>query len=491
MKLPNAPRATHARHQLTITMSQHEHLQTALFADSREAFAVLFCGASETSNRVRLLAHEVWIAPDHAYRVRERDRLEIAPAYLNEVVTHAETGGRHMVLVHSHPGEAPAFFSRADDAGDGRLLPVLASLLPTRHIGSAVITRSDMLVRTLGPRSARENKVSLGAQDFIAFQDIEMLGVTSCRLGGSPLGTLDDSMAKLLDRQVRALGLAGQGRLGQMRAGVIGGGGTGSSTLEQLVRSGILDLLLVDPDTFALSNWSRVWGSRAEHARQADLGIAAVATLKVDLQAAHLRSIHPDVRLHTIADSVVNEAVLRELRDCDVIFCCTDNLLSRAMLNRFSHQYVIPVIDMGIRLDARSGSVKAASGRVSVVGPGLSCLRCGGHLHAETLRAEAMPQEERLRLAGAGYVLGTANVAPSVISLNTTVASLAVTACLAMFAGLTGAAPPTTVIYDATTWQLFAVEARHDAGCDVCGVGGITALGDAARISAYDTHRVA
>ncbi len=165
--------------------------------------------------------------------------------------------------------------------------------------------------------------------------------------------------------------------------------------------------------------------------------------------------------------------------------------MSRAMLNRFAYQYMVPVVDMGIRIDARAGPVTAASGRVSIVGPGLACLRCGGHLHAETLRAEAMPHGERSRLAQAGYVIGTANVAPSVISLNTTVAALAVTACLAIFANLTGAAPPSTLIYDATTWQLFNVEARHDAGCDVCGAEGIMSLGDATRVSAYDAHRVA
>ncbi|WP_309670074.1 ThiF family adenylyltransferase, partial [Gemmatimonas sp.] len=309
MKLPDTHLAAHSRYQLTITTSQHEQLQAALFADTREAFAVLFCGASETTNCVRLLAHELWIAPDHAYRVRKRDRLEIVPGYLNDVVTHAETGGWHVVLVHSHPGDAPAFFSHADDAGDGRLLPVLASLLPTRRVASAVITATDMIARTLDPRSVRAGIVSHECREFVAFDDIEIRGDRCRRLGGASLPTLRDTTARLLDRQVRAVGLAEQRRLGHMRAGVVGAGGTGSATLEQLIRSGIMDLLLVDPDTFESSNWSRVWGSRAEHAREADSPSAAGGMLKVDVQAEHLRSIHPDVRLRTIADSVVNDAV--------------------------------------------------------------------------------------------------------------------------------------------------------------------------------------
>lgn len=488
--------------ELVLTDGQHKQLLQALLSDHREAFAVLFCGCSATDTRERLLTREVWAAPDSAYRIRQRDRLEIASPYVNDVVTHALATGLHPVLVHSHPGNDPAFFSLADDAGDRRLLAVLAQLLPGRIVASGVLTANDMIVRSLSQPSmshdARDVRDTAGhsgpneaheCREFREFDGVRKIGPLFRRIGArgaAAYDTFDACDARLLDRQLRALGATAQGHLTRLRVAVIGAGGTGSATLEQLVRSGILDILLVDPDRFEPSNWGRVWGSQAAHADLPE----GERPLKVDVQVEHLLRIRPDVRLRTIVDSVVNETVLRELRDRDVVFCCTDNHLSRAVLNRLAHQHLVPVIDMGIRVDARCGVATAASGRVSLVGPGLACLRCGNHLDTERVRAESMPAAERSRLARDGYVIGLAEAVPSVVSLNTTVASLAVTACLSMFAGLTGGVPPVTQIYDATTSQLFTVEPRHDEGCEVCAADGVFALGDAQRVSAYDTHRL-
>ena len=94
-----------------------------------------------------------------------------------------------------------------------------------------------------------------------------------------------------------------------------------------------------------------------------------------------------------MADSVIRQHVLHQLRDCDLVFGCTDNHLSRAMLNRFARQYLVPVVDMGVRLDARAGKVTAVGGRTTLVGAGLACLRCSGHINARTGRAESLPRQ--------------------------------------------------------------------------------------------------
>jgi hypothetical protein len=176
-----------------------------------------------------------------------------------------------------------------------------------------------------------------------------------------------------------------------------------------------------------------------------------------------------------------------ELRDRDVVFLCVDYDRTRSILNRFAHQYLIPVIDHGTRLDARQGQVTAAAGRVSVVGSGLSCLRCSHHLNVERIRAESMPSAERAKLEREGYIMGIDEPTPAVVTINTVVAGLGATAGINLFVGLTGQPQPVDQIYDATSGAVFPVSARHDAGCDVCGPDeGTKGLGDLQIVSAYD-----
>jgi hypothetical protein len=191
-------------------------------------------------------------------------------------------------------------------------------------------------------------------------------------------------------------------------------------------------------------------------------------------------------KIVAISDSALKQEVLNQLRECDLIFSCVDNDRSRAMLNRFAYQYFIPVIDMGVRLDARSGFVSAAAGRVSLVGPDMTCLRCSHHINSERIRSESLPASERMKLAKEGYVMGLEEAAPAVISLNTVVAGLAVTGFLNMFINLTGGQQPTNQIYDATAGSLFPVNQLHEVGCDICDSGvGVRGLGDAQIVSAY------
>jgi hypothetical protein len=98
-----------------------------------------------------------------------------------------------------------------------------------------------------------------------------------------------------------------------------------------------------------------------------------------------------------------------------------------------------------------------------------------------------MPDQERRKLGAEGYVMGLDDPAPSVISLNTTIASMAVTAAISLFANLTGGEAQTSIRYDARSGETFVVATEHDPSCDICGHReGVVALGDAQPVSAYD-----
>jgi molybdopterin/thiamine biosynthesis adenylyltransferase len=212
-----------------------------------------------------------------------------------------------------------------------------------------------------------------------------------------------------------------------------------------------------------------------------------VGRSKADVVATHLRRIAPSALVQAENISVVRQPAVRVLRDRDLVFACTDNHWSRAVLNRFAHQYLIPTVDMGTRLDARQGSVTAAAGRVSLLGPGFSCLVCSGLIDPSRVRAEAMSEAERHRLAKEGYVLGQEGDAPAVISINTTVAALAVTTAVSLFVNVTGDLPGTSVRYDATTCTTFTAGERHEPRCEHCApLEGVKGLGDGQVVSAYE-----
>lgn len=454
---------------LTISEQLARDIREALFTeDGCENFGVLLCGSAiDDASGHRLLAREWLPAPRDAYHKRLPYHLEIAPSFLNRVVDRSLVRGLSPVVVHSHPLALHAEYSLSDDFGEGRLLPVLEQLLPNRTPASLLVTSQEIRGRIL-----------VGGT-FVPMDSVTVVGQAVRRY--SPRDkqprACSDPDVDLFDRQVRAIGADGQATLRALRVAIIGLGGTGSAVAEQLVRLGVLNLILVDPDSVDPTNLSRLWGSSPRH----------VGQLKVDVVRSHLQDISPAVAIQTISDTVVRQGVLGRLRHRDMVFACTDNHWSRAVLNRFAHQYLIPVVDMGVRLDARSGTVRAVGGQISLVGAGLCCLRCSRLISSEQVRAEAMPAAERNELAREGYVQGLSDPEPAIVSLNSTVAGMAVTSGVSMFTSLLGGHSPRQLRYDAARGMVFPVEVRHDDGCDVCSDSdGVKGLGDLQAVSAYD-----
>jgi molybdopterin/thiamine biosynthesis adenylyltransferase len=453
---------------LVLSEMDYRVLRRELFTeDGCENFAVLFCGAAVEPGITRLLARHVWIAPSDAYSERLSYHLEISPRFLNSAVDYCLRTGLSPVLVHSHRAGVAAY-SGSDDFGERRLLPVLQKLMPQTLPASLLLTESDAIGRV----HRRET--------FDELLSVQVKGIQSrfFERRRSPRSYARNVVAAV-DRQMRAIGAAGQEVLGRLSVGVVGVGGTGSAVAEQLTRMGVGAILLIDHDSLARSNLSRVWGTvERDYKRQPK---------KVEIISRHLKRIRPNAAIASIVDTVVRQSVVARLRNCDLVFCCTDNHWSRAVLNRFSHQYLVPVVDMGIRLDARAGSVTAVGGRITIVGSGMTCLRCSNHIDPARVRTESLPSGERDALVREGYIQGIADPEPAVISLNTTIAGIAVSAGMGLFANLVGAPPPLDQVYDATRGSLFTVSPRHDVKCDVCSESeGVKALGDSQVVSAYE-----
>jgi molybdopterin/thiamine biosynthesis adenylyltransferase len=226
-----------------------------------------------------------------------------------------------------------------------------------------------------------------------------------------------EKLPDLFDRNVRALGGEVQRVLQDLRIGVVGCGGIGSCVAEQLVRLGVRQFVLVDPDTLSVSNLTRVYGSTA-----ADIG-----RRKVDIVADNLARISPEACSTRIASMITCEAIARQLVELDLVFGCTDDNAGRLVLSRLATYMLIPVIDCGVILTSnRDGLLEGIDGRVTTLTPGSACLVCRGRIDLERARSELLTPEERVRREDEGYAPALRGVEPAVVAYTTLVAATAV-----------------------------------------------------------------
>ena len=126
-------------------------------------------------------------------------------------------------------------------------------------------------------------------------------------------------MPQAFDRQIRAFGAQGQRLLGRLRVGVVGGGGTGSAIYEQLLRLGIGSIVPIDNDLVSDTNLTRIHES----------GVSDVGQPKVEVLAAVAERIALGTVVEPRVAKITERAAFESLRNCDVVFGCTDDNAGR------------------------------------------------------------------------------------------------------------------------------------------------------------------
>lgn len=416
-----------------------------------EAAALIICQKMQTERGIRLLANEYVVVPEDAYIVQAPYRLEISPLFLAPIIKRARLAKACLILTHTHPFDAHPTFSPVDDEGERVLIPTFYNRAPDGPHGALVIGEQGFdgrLTDRAGVRTSIDKIYEVGSHLVIRNNDIRN----------------EPEIDPRFDRNVRAFGAAGQRLLESLRVGVVGVGGTGSLIAEQLAHLGVGSLVLLDHDILETSNLNRVVG-----AIPSDVG-----STKVDVAARHVNSINPKADVSAIVGSVLRESGGRSLLDCDFLFCCTDSHGSRAILNQIAYQYLIPMIDMGVRIDAQAGKIKALAGRVQMLAPELSCLACQSLLDPEEVRRDLLTPAQR---RADPYIQGHHEPQPAVISVNATVASMAMTMFLSATVGVPSAARH--LIYRIAEGTVRSVRPSPDPDCIVCSPRGALAKGAA------------
>jgi hypothetical protein len=398
--------------------------------------------------------------------VQNEYHLEISSQAINGLAGLCEVNKLGTVICHSHPEGLQ--YSPSDDFGEARLAHTLRLSIPSKAPIASLLFTPDQVTGRIWLE---------GLSKPVKFDVIVVIGHYVQRIPVGKSTGIASISQQLYDRQVKAFGEEGQRAISLARIGIIGVGGTGSAVAEQLVRLGVSDFLLVDPDRFSPSNLTRVYGSQFGSVRKAAFFPPAY---KVTMVAKSLKRINSHATVHALHQSVVLTDAANALVDRDILFLCTDEHWGRSVVNQIAYQYLIPAINVGVRITSDNGIISHAAGSVDFLRPDEPCLWCKQSLRADRIAAESLPPAERKLRLQEGYVENLDLKAPSVISFTTAVASSAVGLFLQYLTNYMGDAGKVSRInHDFLTGDARRGTTRIDENC-ICrkarGYGDLTLL---------------
>lgn len=391
-----------------MTSKQFETLRNhLLLEEERESAAFLVAGFFENGEGFHFTVRDVLIPEEKDYNFRSGYHIEVSPIFFNKAISKAERSGITVIQCHSHPfSKDELWYSPSDYAGESTSSQTIRDCLNDKPMGSLLFGQNMIMGRAWFSPNQKPEPI-----DRLIIVDRHM----RIQQISNRHKTVEKIDTDLYDRQIRAFGLKGQELLSQLTIGIVGAGGTGSAVAEQLAREGVRKFVVIDHDKFLKSNKTRVYGSYADTKNKP----------KVEIIKKNIQRIEPKSSVKDIPENVISQKVLNQLKNCDVVFSCTDRHAPRSVLNELAHQFFIPVIDLGVGIDAKNGKIEGGSVRVSLSSPTLPCLYCIGVINSEQILAESLDKKELESRQKEGYIKGMDDDVPSVITFTTLAASYA------------------------------------------------------------------
>ncbi len=228
------------------------------------------------------------------------------------------------------------------------------------------------------------------------------------------------------DRNEQLFGKEGQARLRRTRVAVMGAGGLGSHVIAQVALLGVGDIAAVDRQCVARSDRNRYLGVWDKD--------PIPGSPKVALAKRHIHLIDPRITVTPIKDDILSAPSLGAIQKADFVFGCVDNDGVRFFINEACLAYEKPLIDLAS--DVPEPGV--FGGHVAIVSGSLGCMHCLDLLDPDEVRRYLSPPE-LVENEDAVYGIkasALAETGPSVVSVNGAVASLGVTAFMALATGM-------------------------------------------------------
>ena len=395
------------KYQLKISEDHFISLKEHLFpGDGLEAVSLIICGReSENSS---FFAHKLIHIPYNQCE-RKPDLINWSTKLIADELPKLIRKNLAIFKIHSHPGGYDKF-SEVDDRSDLEFFDSIYGWYDNDEFhGSLVMLPNDNIFgRIVSP-------------------DLQFHKIDKISIIGRKLTILDENKLdfdeKLNLRNTQTLGVGTQKLLKNLTVGVVGCSGTGSPVIEQLARLGVGTLILIDPDKIEFKNLNRIINSTKMDAEQ--------SRLKVDVLKNAIQKMGFSTKVITYSSNLYNDSdAIKKLSVCDFIFGCVDSIDGRHLLNSISSYYLIPFIDVGIKiLSDKKGGIDQICGTIHYITPGKSSLQTRGVYTHEMLRASNMlrtdTNEYNLQKKS-GYIVDVDVEAPAVISINMYASSLAV-----------------------------------------------------------------
>lgn len=398
---------------LAFTGLQHAELKSLLYpGDVKESVAFLLCGRRSGNRSHRLCVQRVIGVPVEGYKTRTSTKVTWKTDHIVPMLEEAACKGWSVVKVHSHPTGTLAF-SAIDNKTDSYFLPAIYAWVEHDILhGSAVMTpNGKMIARVFDPDSGIEY--------------VDMISVAGDDLHFWTHHQVTSGNERFLLAHTQAFDQGTIDMMGQLSFGVVGASGTGSPTIEQLVRLGAREIVAVDDDVIEDRNINRILHSTLDHVRD--------GTHKVDVLADAANDIGLGTNFIRIKKNLWDPEVVRELAQCDVVFGCMDTIDGRFLLNQIAAHYNIPYFDIGVKIDTpRQGhekrDIRDICGTVHYLQPDRSSLLSRKLFTMDQVaaagkrRADPQAYEQEVK---DGYIGGHENHRPAVISVNMFASSMA------------------------------------------------------------------
>ena len=421
---------------LTVEDELYGRLMRHLFpGDGDEHGAVIAAGLVKTARGTRLLVRDLFLAQDGVEFVPGRRGYRMLTAdFVRDHIWYCRDEKLVYLAVHNHGGRDSVGFSEPDNRSHERGYPALLDI-SDQPVGALVLAENALAGDIWMPDGARR-----------VITETVVLGRNVTRLYSSP-PPAPPAADPSYDRQVRWFGDRGQHLLGRLKVVVVGAGGVGLPLVTMLARLGVGTIVVIDPDRVDETNLPRMPEARRLDAMmplRAIPGTGWVAgrlsTKKVRLARRTVRRANRSATFVGIAQNVIEPDAVAELIDCDYIFLAADSHLARMTVNAVAHQYLIPAVQIGTRIDVdpEEGVVGDIRTNLRPILPGSGCLRCNKLISASRLQQESTADAERERNRYVDEI-----PAPSVITFNTWSAAQAATDFMLAVGGLMNEEAPT------------------------------------------------
>ncbi len=455
--------------EIRIPQKIWEKMYSHLFDTPGEHFAFFLAEVVKSGNGTIFLVNDV-ISIDENDTEPEFFGVKIKDDALLHVTNTAVSKKSTLIEIHNH-GEGFGYevgFSGTDVEGFKEFVPYALGVLPNRPYAALVLTKKYLVEGLMWEKL--ENPESISRIKIIGKNFRKIL--TS---SGKKVLSTSSIEEKIFSRQILAFGKQGQEEIGSVKVAIVGLGGIGSHIAQQLAYLGVQDLVIVDPDLVEETNLNRLVGATKNDVGKPKTEIIARMISNITDNKTNIEIFQNDLRDINVFDA---------LKQVDFIFGCLDNDGPRLILNQLAHAYLIHYIDSATGIHVNHGKIEQAGGQVVVIHPDGPCLEsCTNSIDLKEAFDNLTSKQEYDNRKKLGYVSGADIIEPSVISLNGTIASLAVTEFKILVTGLRDARE--FIVYDMLESQRPSVVPRHVKVNEKCLHHSFLGIGDKIHLERY------